>query len=72
LNYVAVKVVGDNNGERTWTYEDPSGELQVDDLVRVSWGNAIKIAIVRDTGVPKPVKLPVIKSVLAKFTAEEL
>jgi hypothetical protein len=67
---VQVTVIG--HGEALWSYEDPSGELRVDDLVRVPFGfnDTSKVGIVRKLG-RGPFKGG-LKSVLAKFTAEEL
>lgn len=68
-NVVQVSYVG--GGDKvTYSYEDPSGELQVDDLVRVEANSTVKVGIVRalgGSGYSGP-----LKPVLAKFTAEEL
>lgn len=73
-HYVKVKIVG--HDEREWYYEDPGFELKKDDLVRVNWGGATKIGIVRHADALPPSWLlqprVEIKPVEAKFTAEEL
>jgi hypothetical protein len=72
--YVTVKIIGQD--EREWHYEDTSGTLVKDDLVRVNWGGATKVGIVRGTDRTPPSWLGKpgggIKPVLARFTAEEL
>jgi hypothetical protein len=72
--YVTVGLI--RQVEREWHYEDTSGTLQKDDLVRVNWGGATKVGIVRGTDRTPPSWLGKpggeIKPVLAKFTAEEL
>ena len=70
--YVTVKIIGQD--EREWHYEDTSGTLEKDDLVRVNWGGANKVGIIRATGVHPPKFLDgyIIKPVLARFEAEDL
>ena len=68
--YVKVSVIGHDDKE--WNYEDPTGELQKDDLVRVEFGTVEKVGIVRSTTDSYPSWLTHVKPVLAKFTAEEL
>lgn len=71
-SYVTVKIVG--HDEKEWHYEDPGFGLVKDDLVRVNWGGATKVGIVRANNATPPSWLPFdqILPILAKFTAEEL
>ncbi len=69
--YVTVKIVGDHT-EKEWHYENPGFDLKKDDLVRVNWGGATKIGIIRWPAATPPSWLVHIKPILAKFTAEEL